>query len=378
MQTTGMPRVFEELGLRRIINARGNSTILGGSVVTPKVQRAMEEANDSYVDMEELLDKSGRAIADLLGIESAYVTSGCFSALAIGAAAIMTGKDLERIARLPDTTGCKNEFLIQKRMRYRYDRSVTVPGGRLIEVGDEKGTTAGQLEGAIGPKTAGILYLAQAEGEAGNLSIPQVVEIARAKGVAVLVDAASEVYPLDRMTSLPKSGADLVCFGAKYMGSTHSSGILCGRRDRVEAAVLNGFVAYEAQESHSFGRGFKVDRQEIIATVVALQEWLTTNHEERLQVQEQRIGVIARALTGLPHVKLERLWERQGPWMKLRISLDEMPAEKSATLVERALKESDPSIWVRVEGDDILVAVHPLREGEEQVVAERLQELLSS
>ena len=85
MQTTGMPRVFEELGLRRIINARGNSTILGGSVVTPKVQRAMEEANDSYVDMEELLDKSGRAIADLLGIESAYVTSGCFSALAIGA-----------------------------------------------------------------------------------------------------------------------------------------------------------------------------------------------------------------------------------------------------------------------------------------------------
>jgi len=343
----------------------------------PRVQAAMEGANECFVDMEELLDKSGKAVAELLGAEAALVTSGCFAALALGAAAIMTGKDLDKVARLPHTTGMKNEFLIQKGMRYHYDRCVSVPGGKLVELGEEHGTTAEQLETAIGPATAGILYLARSEGTEGILSLPEVISIAGRKGVAVLLDAAAEVYPLERMRERARSGADLVCFGAKYFGSANSTGVLCGRKEMVEAATLNNFVAYEAKDDRSLGRGYKVDRQEVIATVVALREWFTMNHEERFSVQERRIETIAQVLAGIPHVNAQRMWERQGPWMRLRIDLDEAALGKTAASVGQALRDGDPSIWVRVEGNQIYVGVHTLRQGEDRVIAERLRHLLT-
>ncbi len=378
MRITGTRGVYEELGVRRVINARGSATLLGGSMLTPKVQAAMEEANEHFVDMEELLDKAGKAIATILGAEAALVTSGCFAALVLGAAAIMTGKDLDKIARLPDTTGLKHEFLIQKSMRYHYDRCVSVSGGKLVDIGDERGITAEQLEACIGSHTASILYLAQAEGTEGTLSISEVLRIAKKKGVAVLVDAAAEVYPLERMTWLAaKSGADLVCFGAKYFGSAQSTGIICGRKKLVEAAALNYFIAYETLDTHSLGRGYKVDRQEVIAAVVALREWFAMNHEERFAVQERRIQTIARALASLRHVKAERIWQRQGPWMQLRVAIDEAGSGHTAGSIEKALSDGDPSIRVRVDGNQIYVAVHTLKEGEDKIVAERMRQILS-
>jgi L-seryl-tRNA(Ser) seleniumtransferase len=378
MSTTQSQGIYEELGIKRVVNTFGNLTLLGGSTLSPRVWAAMEEANERFVSMEELLKKSGEAVAQILGAEAALVTSGAFAALVLGAAAIITGKDDKKIAQLPDTTGMKNEFLIQKRMRYHYDRSVTVPGPKLVEVGDEEKTTAEQMEAAIRPRTAGILYLARADGTEGVLPLSQVIGIARKKGVAVLVDAAAEVYPLQRMTGLAGGKADLVCFGAKYFSSAHSTGILCGRKELVEAAVLNNFIAYEAQDNHCIGRGYKVDRQEVIGTLAALREWFTMNHEERFRIQEERIGAIANGLVGIPHVKAERVWERNGPWMRLCVTLDEGPLGKTAASVGEALREGDPSIWVRVEGNQIHVAAHNLQEGEDRLVAGRLRQLLTA
>jgi L-seryl-tRNA(Ser) seleniumtransferase len=379
MRTTDTQNPYAELGVKRVINARGSVTILGGSILSPGVRAAMEAANAQYVDMEELLERSGRAIAAMLGTEAALVTSGCFAALVQGAAAIMAGKDPQRIARLPDTAGMKHEFLIPKAMRYHYDRCVSVPGGRLVEIGDEHGATAAHFEAAIGPGTAGILYLAKMEGTGGTLSIPDVVSIARTRGVAVLVDAAAEVYPLDRMTWLvTRSGADLVCFGGKYFGSVQSTGLLCGRRELVEAAAANGFVAYENLDNHALGRGYKVDRQEIVAAVTALHEWFEADHQERLALQARRIETIAQGLGGLPHVRGERIWERRGPWMMLHVVIDEAETGKTVASVEQALQDGDPCIRIRVEDGQIKIAVHTLLEGEEQIVAARLREVLSS
>ena len=376
MNTTKTPEVYKELGVKRVINAMGSATPLGGSILSGKVQAAMEEANECFVDMEELLDKSGKAVGELLGAEAALVTSGCFAALVLGAAAIITGKDKEKVARLPDTTGIKNEFLIQKGMRYYYDRCVSVAGGKLVEVGEEHGTTAEQLEAAIGPATAGILYLASDEGTEGTLSLPKVVGIAGRKGVAVLLDAAAEIYPPERMREVARSGADLVCFGGKYFGSTHSTGFLCGRKEMVEAATLNNFIGYE-KDNRGLGRGYKVDRQEVIVAVVALKEWFTMNHEERFSVQERRIETIAEGLAGVPHVKAQSIRERRGPWKRLRIDFDEAALGKTVASIGEALREGDPSIWVGVDGNQMNVGVHTLREGEDKVITERLRQLLT-
>jgi D-glucosaminate-6-phosphate ammonia-lyase len=381
MRATGTRGIYERLGVKPVINAQGNMTLLGGSILATDVQDAMAEANECFVEMQELLAKSGQLVAGTLGAEAALVTSGCFAALVLGAAAIMAGQDPAKIAQLPDTTGLKNEFLIQQPMRYSYDRSVGVAGARLIEVGDRSGFSgrrpAGQLEAAITPRTAGLLYLAQAEGRPGTIALADAVAIARRRGIAVLVDAAAEVYPLDRMTGVVQSGADLVCFGAKYFGSPHSAGLLCGRKELIDAAVRHNFIGFETEANRSLGRGYKVDRQEVVATVVALQRWFEMDHTARLALQERRIQVIAEALAGLPHVQTESTWPRQGPWKRLRVTLDEAALGRSAVAVAQAARAGDPSIWVGAEGDQLSLSVHTLREGEDRIVGERLRQLLT-
>jgi uncharacterized pyridoxal phosphate-dependent enzyme len=370
--------VYATLGINRVINAMGNVTLLGGSSLSPAVQAAMEAANRYYAPLEEVLDKTGEAIAGMLGAEGAFVTSGCFAALVLGLAGIMTEGDPERVARLPDTTGMKNEFLLQTKMRYHYDRCISVPGGRLVEVGDDQGTTGAQLAAAIGPKTAGVFYFARAERTPGILPLAEVIEIAHAHGLPVIVDAASELYPVERMTRLAASGADLICFGAKYLGAQNSAGILCGKRAWVDAARANHFVSYESRRNRAIGRGYKLDRQEVIGVTVALKEWLAMDHEERLQRDAERIERISGALADLPHVQTRTEWNpERDAWMQLRIALDPQQP-KTPQSVTDALRSGEPSIWVRPLDGELNIMVNTLTDEEVAIVADRLRAVLAS
>ena len=369
--------LLAQLGVTPVINATGHVTVLGGSILSPRVQAAMDAANRTYVAMEELQDKAGRAIAEMLGAEAAIVTSGAYAALVQGAAGIMTGGDPAKIAQLPDTTGMKNEFLIQANQRYHYDRAITTSGAKLVEVGDATGTSPAQLAAAIGPRTAGILHYARGERqeptERGALKLTEVVPIAQAAGIPVLVDAAGEVYPLERLLWLPRSGAGLVAFGAKYLSSANSTGILCGRADLVQAARHNGFLSYETLDNRSLGRGYKLDRQEIVAVTVALQEWLSLDHEERLHEQATRIDQVTHALADLPHVTATNLFaEEGGAWMRLRVRFDPAVVGKSGHEVVQSLRAGTPSIWVRYDDPGFIVEVHTLRAGEAEIVANAL------
>ncbi|MEM7128843.1 MAG: hypothetical protein AAF702_21090 [Chloroflexota bacterium] len=380
--TSGQSSIYEQLGIKPIINASGSQTVLGGSILTERVQAAMDAANASFAPMAEVFDKTGVVIAEQLGAEAAFVTSGCFAALVLGTAAIMTAHDQDKISQLPDTTGLRDEFLIQKKLRYHYDKCIAVPGGKLIEVGDDEGTTTAQIEAAIGPKTAGILMLARAEDTPGTLSVSQMAQIAEKAGIALILDAAAEIYPLERMRELPSSGASLVCYGTKYVGSTHSSGILCGKRDYVEAAMLNSFISYELVDSPAYesniGRGYKIDRQEVIATTVALQEWFDMDHEERLQGEAQKIETIASFLKDVEHVSAKNAWEEEKePWMRLHLALDTDALGKSSNDIVEELRAGTPSIWTRPVGDsDIFMTVHTLKDGEAEVVGEALRKAL--
>lgn len=370
--------IYTQLGIQPVINATGHVTILGGSVLSPGVQTAMTAANRSFAAMEDVHNRTGALIAGMLGVENAVVTSGCYAALVQGAAGILAGTDPERIARLPDTAGMPNEFLIQSATRYRYDRAVTTPGGVLVEVGDSRGTTAEQLRGAIGPNTAGILFYAKGESTPNTLKLAQVVEIAHTGGVPVLVDAAGEVYPLERMHGVAASGADLVCFGGKYMGAGNSTGILCGKNGAVLAARRNGFVNYETENNRSIGRGYKIDRQEVIGTTVALREWLEMDHEQRLQSQAERIGFLAEGLADLPHISARNVWDEEGgPWMRLRLEWDAATVGKSAAEVSAALRVGSPVVWARAEGDVIPISVHTLAEEDLPILLRRLREELA-
>ena len=379
MSTAAPADIYADFGIKRVVNAMGHVTLLGGSMLSPAVQAAMEAANTGYAPLEEVIDKTGSAIADMIGAESAMVTSGCFAALVQGIASFITGDDRAKISRLPDTSGMANEILLQKRQRYHYDRCITVPGGKMVEVGDENGTTIAQLEAAIGPNTAGILHYARGEVVSGVLQLADVVAVAKRKGTRVIVDAASEIYPIERMHYVAQSGADLVCFGAKYLGAQNSAGILCGSKQYVQNAKSHSFIGYEAQLSRGMGRGYKLDRQEVIGVTVAVREWLTMDHEERIQQQFDRIATITKAITDLPNIQTEQAWnpEREA-WVQLRITVDGADDDKLKALCQE-LRDGEPSIWLRptFEGGQIAVMVNTLNEGETEIVAQRLREVLA-
>ena len=369
--------IYEELGVQPVLNAMGNRTLLGGGTPSKSVRAVMDESEEYYVDLGALTDRVGERISEMLGVGGALVTSGCAAALAVGAAACMTGKDPEKIERIPDTTGMKNEILIQKQLRVKYDRCMTIPGAKLIEVGDTEETRPEQLEEAIGPNTAAIHYLAPGDRNPGALPIEEVIRIGHEHDVPIIVDAAGQVYPTDLMSKYVKMGADLVAYGAKYFGSVNSSGILTGTKEMVEAARMNSFIGFEDTSLRTFSRPMKVDRQEIVAVYAALREWITMNHEDRFAAYEVRLDSLHGALSGVSDIELFMHPEGQ-PADGLGIRIDPAKSGKTADDVVKELMSGNPSIWVRhAEGEDFFVVRMPqLKEGGESVIADRLKEIL--
>ena len=367
--------VYERLGVRRVINAWGVATELGGWGQSERVTQAMEEANRGTVEMQELLRKSGDFIADLLGVEAAFVTSGGAAAQALSVAACMAGTDPDRIAQLPDTTGMKNEVVIQKRNRYMFDRCYTLTGASLTEAGDDAGTTEDDLAAAIGPKTAAVAYYIQPPIDDAIVSLEDTVALSRSRGVTALADACSQIYPLDYFRRCAQS-ADLVTFGAKYMGAPHSAGFVCGKRDLIDAVSAQSFVTYHYDGGRAVGRAMKIDRHEIIGVVTAIEDWFTMDHEERILEYEARFANIDDALGDVDGVSTRRIeLPHYVPYMML-VDVDESVVGKTAEQVRVELDNGSPRIWVGAEDGSLHVVVNCMSDEETAVVAERLREAL--
>ena len=365
-------QLYRNLGATPVINAAGYQTVLGGSRLSPGVQEAMATANRHYVEMERLLLSTGEEIADLLGCEAAMVTPGCGAALALASAACMSAGDSGRMEQLPVTTGIPNEFLLQARQHYHYQRCLTIFGGVLVDAGDETGTSAAQLQAAVSGNTAAIHYFASGDEDDSILDLEGISSVAAPRGLPVTVDAAYQVYPLETMRNFASSGG-LVGFGAKYIGAPNSTGILCGPRELLEAAYLHSFIGFETSDYETLGRPLKLDRQEIVAVIVALREWLTMDHDARIAEHWVRADRIIDALDGVPHAEAARHVEENSLSNGVMVTLDEKALGKTAGEVVAALKGEDPSIWTRQYGARIRVAVAHLIEDEVDTVIARVR-----
>ena len=96
-----MTDIYSRLGVTPVINGIGNKTFLGGSTPTAKAKQAMDDANYYYCSMPELMDRTGEQVADLLGVEAAFITSGCASAILHAAAGVMAGPRRKTSANCP-------------------------------------------------------------------------------------------------------------------------------------------------------------------------------------------------------------------------------------------------------------------------------------
>ena len=243
--------IYKELGAHPVINATGSVTMLGGSTPIPEVREAMDRAHEAYIPLMELQDRAGKYIADMTDVPAAYLTSGAGSALTLATAAIMAGDDDDKIQQLPDTTGMKNEILIQRRQRYWYDRCLELAGARLVEFGTDDATSREDLESAIGPSTAAVhFYAVEQSPDADALSLEDTIEIAHGAGVSVAVVFDADFGDRGRMLreGLPEMGGRILEAGhwLRFVGCGRDIvGITCGTLMNAQIVihgVLDGLV----------------------------------------------------------------------------------------------------------------------------------------
>src|SRR5215510_11057568 len=296
---TPIPAVYARLGVRPVIHGSGTTTRYGGSLMRPEVIGAMREASQALVNIDELNEAAGAAIAKMLGAEAALVTAGSAAGLVLQAAACMTGTDAARIAQLPDVTGLRHEFVIQRAHRFSYDQCFRVPGGVLVEIGLGRRTAAYELETAIGPRTAGVIHLISPfTGPPGTLGFEEVVRIAHARGVPVLVDVASMVPPRENLFRYHRGGADLVIVsGGKGIRGPQSTGILAGRRDLIRAATLN------ASPNQAIGRAAKTSKEEVVGLLNALELFLAEDEKAEMERYRELSASIVDALADIPGLR---------------------------------------------------------------------------
>lgn len=272
----------------------------------------------------------------------------------------------------------KKQFVFQRKQRYFYDRCYVVPGGELVIVGDEAGCAPEQVEAAITNKTAGIGYVdkTRREPDSSVVSIDEAMEIGRRHGVPVIVDAAYQTFPLQKFRWIA-GAADLVCFGGKYVGAASSTGFLCGRADLAYAASRQGFVASQSGDRpRSFGRSMKVDRQEIIGMVVALEEWLTMDHEDRVLRYLSYAKIIQDAVDDIADITTQFNRLEKHSAANLTVKLEPAALGMTGHTVAERLAADTPRILVGHDDSWITIALHTLHDGHPEVIAERLRAIL--
>lgn len=373
--------VFKQLGATPIINAIGSLTLLGGSTPPAEVRAAMDAANDAYIPLTELEEAVGRIIAQATKVPAAYVTSGAGSALTLATAAAMAGDDDARIQQLPDTTGMKNEVLIQKRHRYWYDRCLQLAGASLVEFGAPGGTSPDDLKRAIGPQTAAVHFVMKEEApDPLALSLEETIAIGHEAGVPVLVDAAGQIYPLENMGRYVRMGADFQCVAAKYMGAPQSTGLALGSEEFIHKLGLQSFASYEGRRIRGVGRPQKIDRQEIVGCAAAVERWMTLDHESRLADAEQRSMVMVDALQGIPGVTATLIENIKGHHaFGVQFASNKAVNGMSNQEIIDRLKQGDPPIWTRERDGEpfIILQTFGLKPGEERIVADRISRIFN-
>ena len=396
-----MSNIYERLGVRSIINAKGPSTRLSGSQMRPEVAQAMVEASQHCVEMAELQARASEIIAEVTGAEAGLVTSGAAAGLLLGTAACVTGLDAGGMNRLPDTGDMANEIVMVRSQRNFYDHMIRAVGVRLVEVGlpdryagaGARDAEAWEIADALSERTAAVHWVA---GPNARPRLEQVVEVAHAAGVPVLVDAAAQLPPAENLRRFVEAGADLVAFsGGKAIGGPQASGILCGRRYLVMAAALQNLdldVFYElwappahfidktrlkGLPQHGIGRSCKVGKEEIVGLLTALRLFVDEDGAARRARWLRLTQELAEGLGSLAHAKVSLLDDEQVP--EVALDLDEGAAGMGALELMRRLEHGAPAIFAdpsAVDRGRILFGPMALKDGEPAQIVERLRSLL--
>jgi len=369
-QQTGR-ELFKELGVRTFINAAGTYTAMTGSLMRKEVLDAIHYSAQDFCMLDELQDKVGEKVAALVHAESAVVTAGCFSAMTLGLAGILTGLDEEKAIQLPhlEGTGMKSEVICQKGHEIVYTHALKNTGCKIVMI-----ETAAELEQAINKQTA-LLFFLNVQADRGKIMHEEWVAIAKKHGIPTMIDIAADVPPVSNLWKFHEMGFDLVCVsGGKAIRGPQSAGLLMGKRKLIQAARL-----HMPPRGFNIGRGMKVNKEEVLGMYVALEKFLSLDQKQEWDQQQAQVDLIATAAKTVDGVTTEVTIPPLGNVTPtLHVHWDPEKVKISGKDLQQRLRDGNPSIEVGGSEDTSLtLTAWMLTPGQEKIVAKRLREELS-
>jgi len=361
---------FKELGVKPIINAAGAYSALGGARMRTEVVDAMRYAVTRKVKMAQLHTAVGERISALVGSEAAMVTSGATASIVLGTAACMTLDDEDKMRQLPDTTGMKNEIVIQKRHRYTYDRALTVPGATLVEVETEQ-----DVRLVTSNRTAMMFFLKPTR-NGDDIPVDRYISLARELGIPCFCDAATTTPPASNVIDGVGEGFDLICYsGGKGLRGPYSAGLLLGRKDLIRYARR-----HSAPNNLSIGRGMKVSAEEYLGMLVAVETGISIGDEADLSYKHERFANIIEQLADVPSVSTKVFISAgHANELYLDIDWDEDVVKLNRQALVDALRENTPAIEIRLflfSGGRIQLSATVMEDGQDIIVGQIIRDIL--
>jgi uncharacterized pyridoxal phosphate-dependent enzyme len=358
--------IYDELGVKKVINGLATVTVLGGSLMPPEVLAAIAEAAQHFVELDDLQAKAGQRIAEWTHNEAAYIV--------LSTAACMAGVNSDKRARLPETDGMKDEVIVHKAGIVGYAQAIRHTGAKIVSIGTDAGATPDDLEAAINERTAAIFYFYKEHLMGGQVPLAEGIAIAHRRGIPLIVDAAAQLPPVENLWRFTQMGADLVIFsGGKGLCGPQSSGLVVGRKALIEA------IAFHANPRMALGRPMKVGKEEIVGLLAAVKRYLALDHSAIMRTWEEQVQTVIAAFAGVPHVTARRSFPSEAgqPMPRAEIVFDEAGLGLTRDEILKRLRQGEPSIALAAAGaSGVFVNPQTLQPGQEGIVCERLREVI--
>ena len=366
--------VYEEIGLPRVINASGRVTVLGVSTISDKVAKAAVAGGQSYVVVEDLIDKAGEIISRYTGGEDSCPTVCASAAIALSVAGMISKGKKTIMDRLPDSTGLANEINLQKGHVINFNAPIEtmlrLGGGVPVEAGCATEVVVEDVEELINEKTVALLYVKSHHCvQKGMLDLPTMIDIAHRHNLPLMVDAAAE----EDFRKYIAMGADLVCYsGAKALEAT-TSGFVTGKKE---------LISYIKKQYHGVGRAMKVGKEAIMGLLAALEQYENKDKQAEVAKNVKIVDWLVDEINQIPNLKAQKIQDEAGRAIfRARVFVDPEKAGMTATELEGKLKAGTPTIRCRTEFmslGSLDFDPRPLVEGDKELIVAKLKEIMEA